>query len=109
MIGMQKKGWMDTFYFMEWMDYFIHKIEANEGLFQSRRHLLILDDYTSHTSLEVLLKAKECNINMISIPSHASRGLQPLDYAYFRPSQVTFRAYKNLWNLKKHRSRCEKE
>ena len=31
MMGMQKKGWMDTKHFMEWMDHFIHKMERKGG------------------------------------------------------------------------------
>ena len=109
MIGMQKKGWMDNFHFMEWMDDFIHKMKADEGLSQSRRHLVILDGHKSHITFEVLLKAKEHSIDMISIPSHTSHGLQPLDKACFRPFEVAFRTYKDLWNLKHHGKKCSKE
>ena len=105
MIGMQKKGWMDSYHFMEWMDHFKHTMEAN----QSRRHLLIPDGHKNHISLEVLLKAKEHNIDMITIPSHTSHGLQPLDKTCFRPFKVAFRAYRDLWNVKNHEQKYRKE
>ena len=59
MMGMQKKGWMDTIHFMEWMEHFIHKMEEEGRLFENRRHLLILDGHKSHISMEVFMKAKE--------------------------------------------------
>ena len=45
LLGMQKKGWMDTIHFMEWMDHFIHKLESQKILSQEKRHLLILDGH----------------------------------------------------------------
>ena len=31
-LEMQKKGWMDTIHFMEWMDQFIHNLKSQEIL-----------------------------------------------------------------------------
>ena len=84
MIGMQIKGWMDTSHFRKWMDHFIRKMEGEGGLSQNRRHLLIMDGHKSHISLKVLLKAKEYNLDMITIPSHTSHELQPFDKVCFR-------------------------
>ena len=109
MMGMQKKGWMDTIHFMEWMDHFIHKMENEGRFFQEQRHLLILDGHKSHISMDVLLKAKEHHIDMISLPSHTSHHLQPLDIACFKPFKVAFRAYRDLWNIKISGKKCKKE
>ena len=109
MLGMQKKGWMDTFHFIEWMDYFIHKMQSEENLFQERRHLIILDGHKSHISLEVLMKARDHGIDMISLPSHTSHELQPLDKACFRPFKVAFKAYRDLWIQKNGGQKCRKE
>ena len=109
MMGMQKKGWMDTIHFMEWMDHFIHKMESEGRLSQEQRHLLILDGHKSHISMDVLLKAKEHHIDMISLPSHTSHHLQPLDIACFRPFKVPFRAYRDLWNIQNSGKKCKKE
>ena len=106
MLGMQKKGWMDSTHFMEWMD-FIHKLERKEGLSQSRRHLLELDGHKSH--MDVLIKAKDHGIGMLSLPSHTSHELQPLDKACFRPFKVAFTAYRDLWNIKRSGQKCKKE
>ena len=108
-LGMQKKGWMDTIHFMEWMDHFIHKLESQDILSQEKRHLLILDGHKSHMSLDILLKAKEHGIDMLSLPSHTSHELQPLDKACFRPFMVAFRAYRDVWLNKNSGCKCLKE
>ena len=43
MMGMQKKDWLDTKHFMEWMDHFIYKMEREGGLCQYIRFLVVLD------------------------------------------------------------------
>ena len=51
---------MDNTHFMEWMDYFFHRMREERGQLPQKRHLLILDGHKSHISLEVLImKAKE--------------------------------------------------
>ena len=109
MMGMQKKGWMDTIHFIEWMDHFIHKLEKEERLSENRRNLLILDGHKLHINMEVLMKAREHCIDMISLPSHTSHELQPLDKACFKPFKVAFRAYRDLWNLTNSGRKCKKE
>ena len=100
---------MDNIHFMEWMDFFLHRILEEGGQLPQERHLLILDGHKSHINLEVLMKAKENGIDMISLPSHTSHELQPLDRACFKPFKVAFRAYRDLWALKHHGQKCRKE
>ena len=109
MLGMQKKDWMDSTHFMEWMDHFIHKLEKEEGLSQSRRHLLVLDGHKSDMNLDVLIKTKDHGIDMLSLPLHTSHEFQPLDKACFRPFKVAFKAYKDLSNIKRSGQKCRKE
>ena len=66
---------MDIIHFMKWIDHFIYKMESEERFFQERRYLLILDGHKSHISLDVLMKAKKHEIDMISLPSHTSHDL----------------------------------
>ena len=109
MQGMQKKGWMDSFHFIEWMDHFINRIKEEKGVPSIERHLLILDGQKSHLSLEVLERAKANGIDMISLPSHTSHDLQSLDEACFKPFKVAFRAYRDVWSLKNEGAKCLKE
>ena len=57
---------------------------------------MILDGHKSHISLKVLMTTKEHGIDMISLPSHTSHALKPLDIACFRPFKVAFMAYRDL-------------
>ena len=109
MQGMQMKGWMDSFHFMEWMDHFINRMKEEGGVPAIERHLLILDGHKSHLSLEVLQKAKANGIDMVSLPSHISHQLQLLDKVCFKPFKVAFRAYRDVGNLKNEEAKCLKE
>ena len=100
LLRMQKKSWMDSIHFIEWMDHFFHKMERMEGQSQSRRHLLIFYGHKSHISLDILAKAKEHKVDMISICVHTSHELQSFHKACFRPFKVAFGAYRDLWNIK---------
>ena len=95
MQGMQRKKWMDTFHFMEWMNHFIN-IMKERGVLPIERNLVILDGHKSHISLEVLQKAKANGIDMVSLPSHTFHELQLLDKACFKPFKVAFRAYRDV-------------
>ena len=79
MQSMQKKRWMDSFQVMEWMDYFINRMKEKGGVPPIERHLVILDGYKSHVSLEMLQKAKANGIDMVSLSSCTSHELQSLD------------------------------
>ena len=94
---------------MEWMDNFIHKMESQERLSQERRHLIILNGHKSHIDLEVLIKAKDHGIDMISLPSHTSHELQSFDKGYSRPFKVAFRAYRDVWLIKNSGNKCKKK
>ena len=96
---MQRKGWVDSIHFMEWMDHFIHRINQG-GAPPIERHLLILDGHKSYINLEVLMKAKYNGID---------NELQSLDKAYFKPFKVAFRAYRDVWNQKNHGMKRQKE
>ena len=45
---------------------------------------------------------------MLTIPSHTSYALQPLDVACFKPFKVAFRAYKHAWNVKSNGCKVKK-
>ena len=82
------------------MNHFVHKMKTKGGQPPEERHLLILDGQKSNISLEVLMKAKENGIDMISLPLHINHELQILDKTCFKPFKVAFKAYKDMWNLK---------
>ena len=94
---MQESRCMDILNFSKWMSFFLNYHERKKSLSPTRRFLLVLDGHKSHVSLEVLLKAKEHGIDMVSLPSHTSHAMQPLDIACFKPFKQSFRAYRDMW------------
>ena len=108
MMEMQKKGWMDSIHFMEWMEYFIHKIDIEERLSHNKSHLLILDGYKSNINIDMLMKIRDHYIDIIKFLSLTGHKLKPLDKACFRSLKVAFRTYRDLWNIKNSGRKCKK-
>ena len=80
-------------------------MEKEDRLSKEKIHLLFLDGHEFHIILDVLVKAKEHGIDMISLPFHTSHKLQFFDKVYFRPFKIAFRAYRDLCNIKNHGSK----
>ena len=82
-------GWMTEEGFSKYIRHFVKyaKPTAEQPL------LLLLDDHSSHISVDVINFAKTNNVTMMSFPPHCSHKLQPLDVSVFGP----FKAY-----VKKH-------
>jgi hypothetical protein len=56
----------------------------------SNQHLLILNGHGNHVTLETIGLAKEFGLDMITLPSHTSHALEPLDVSCFEPFKTTF-------------------
>jgi hypothetical protein len=61
------------------------------GVSFTNRHLLILDGHGNHVTLEAIKHAQEFGLNMITLPSHTSHALQPLDVSCFKPFKTTLK------------------
>jgi hypothetical protein len=97
---MQKKTWMTTFMFKEFMYFFNKSILG--GMSLNNRHLLILDGHGSHVTLEPIEQAKEFGLNiLITLPSHTSHALQPLYVFCFKPFKTTFEKVRDASMSKK--------
>jgi hypothetical protein len=46
---------------------------------------------------------------MVSLPSHTSHALQPLDVAVFKPFKTYFREYRNYWTSRNVGQKATKE
>ena len=89
---------MDSHLFLQWMEQFLQSLTKRGEFSPSQRHLMVLDGHKSHITLDVLQKAKTCGLDMISLPSHTSHALQPLDVACFGPFKKAFRAVRAQFN-----------
>jgi hypothetical protein len=86
---MQSRAWMTTFLFKEFLSFFKRFIPS--GISITNKHLLILDGHQFHVTLEAIKQAQEFGLDMITLPSHTSHALQPLDVVCFKPFKTTFR------------------
>jgi hypothetical protein len=62
-------------------------------VFFTNRHLLVLDGHGSHVTLEAIKHAQEFGLNTITLPSHTSHVLQPLDVFCFKPFKTTLKRF----------------
>jgi hypothetical protein len=97
--AMQSNAWMNAYLFNKWMDHFIEAMKKKGGMSPIQRHLMILDGHNSHVILDVIVKANEAGLDMVTLPSHTSHEMQPLDVAVFKPFKTAFRAYRDIWNM----------
>ncbi|XP_021708727.1 tigger transposable element-derived protein 6-like [Aedes aegypti] len=75
-------GWMTIDDFSAWFDHFL----AHTRPTAESPVLLLLDGHASHTkNLEFLDKAKRSHVTVVSMPSHCSHRLQPLDVSFMGP------------------------
>jgi hypothetical protein len=108
-MAMQAKAWMTGFLFSSWIAHFVKALENRGGIFPTNRHLLILDGHNSHVTLDVVYKAKQNGLDLLTLPSHTSHRLQPLDCSVFQPFKCAFRGYRDAWTLQNRGRAAQKE
>ena len=89
-MAMQPRAWMTLYLFSAWISHFVTSIRRHSVLSPEHRHLLILDGHNSHVTLEVAQQAKTIGLDLITLPSHTSHALQPLDVSVFKPFKQFF-------------------
>lgn len=83
----QDKGWMNAEVFRHWIEHFVAVVKPST----QEKVLLILDGHSSHTqSLAAIEVARRHGIIMLSLPSHCTHRMQPLDVAFFKPLNTYF-------------------
>lgn len=55
-----------------------------EGFSPTNRHLLVLDGHGIHVGLEAMGQAAAMGLDIVTLPSHTSHALQPLDVSCFK-------------------------
>ena len=100
MMGMQPNAWMTRWLFESWISHFIECLKRGPGVDLTSRHLLILDGHNSHVTLEVVKISMASGLDIVSLPSHTSHALQPLDIACFKPFKTAFRQIRDAWCLR---------
>lgn len=61
--------------------------------------LLILDNYSSHISIDPVLYCRQNGIHLLSLLPHSSHKMQPLDKCFFKPLKEYFSQMCDKWLL----------
>ena len=88
-----KSGWMTADDFVLYLEHFIQHVRPTP----EAPVLLLLDNHTSHLSVEALDLAKNSGVVMLSFPPHCSHRLQPLDRSVFGPFKKSFSVHMDGW------------
>ena len=99
-MGMQANAWMTRWLFESWISHFIECLKQGPGIDLQNRHILILDGHNSHVTLEVVRILMESGLDIVSLPSHTSHALQPLDVSCFKLFKTMFRKIRDRWSLR---------
>jgi 5-keto 4-deoxyuronate isomerase len=97
---MQLEAWMTAFLFKKIFYFFKRSILG--GISLTNRHLFIFNGHGSHVTLEAIEQAQTFRLYMVTLHSHTSHALQPLDVAYFKPFNTTFKKEKNTTMINKN-------
>jgi len=88
-------GWVNEDIFGKWFDHFISIVQP---ISRQQPTLLILDGHSSHTkNLSVIMKARQNNVKILSLPSHCTHRLQPLDVSFFKSANTFYDAAVQNW------------
>lgn len=79
--GSNPSGWMTEQLFVDFLKHFHNHVKSTK----EKPCLLLLDNHSSHLSIEGLNFAKENGIVMLSFPPHCTHRLQPLDRSVYGP------------------------
>ena len=92
-------GWINAEAFKDWCQMFINQTKDFRG--NNHWSILLLDGHSTHThSLEALSLLNENLILALSLPSHTTSVLQPLDVSVFKPLKTLFQGALQDWRLK---------
>jgi hypothetical protein len=70
---MQNNAWMIVYFFKQWFSFFYKSIPKE--IYQQNCHLLILDGYGSHVTMERFEQAIKFGLIMVTFNSHISHTL----------------------------------
>ncbi|XP_049764352.1 uncharacterized protein LOC126092673 [Schistocerca cancellata] len=94
--GCSKTSWFNEIIFSEWFEGvilpYVKKLPKEVPK-------AVIDNLSSHTSINVLQKCREHNIKFILLPPNSTHLCQPLDMAYFHPLKAEWRKVLDEWKL----------
>ena len=90
-----KSGWMNAELFPPALTHFMNHMNVTKD----NKALLIMDNHSSHVSLEVQQLAKGRGLEIITFPPHCSHKMQPLDVSVYGPFKRYYNNAATNWML----------
>lgn len=88
-----ESGYVNSELFVQWLKHFKKHVRTSA----ENQVLLILDNHSSHISLECVTYAKNNYIHLLSLPPHSSHKMQPLDRTVFKVLKDYYGNYCEQW------------
>lgn len=85
-VEISKKGWTSDELFMKWLVHFKDHAKPTA----EKPVLLVLDNHSSHISVQAIDFCLANNIHMVSLPPHCSHRIQPLDVTFYGPLKAAY-------------------
>jgi hypothetical protein len=82
---------MDNYISFQRIPFFFLEVNIPNGILLRNKHIYIFNGHGSHVTLQTIEQAQTFKLDMVTLPSHTSHALQPLDVACFKPFKTTFR------------------
>jgi hypothetical protein len=99
-----KNGWTNKELYLDWLRHFKSHVKPTH----EDPVLLIMDNHSSHISLEAYDLCKSSFIHVLSLPPHTSHRTQPLDLTFFGPlKNALYRQYDFYLNSTGHKKITE--
>ena len=87
-----KSGWTNEQIFLKWLKHFTAIAKPSK----EEKHIIILDGYYSHKTLEAVEYVLLNGIELLTLPPHRTYQMQPLGLAFFKPFKSAYNAASTL-------------
>jgi len=84
--------------FLNWLFHFTAFVPG--GVSPENKHLMILDGHGSHMVVQAIEEANNLGINLLTLSTHTTHRLQPLDVSVFGHFKNYFRFKRASWMAK---------
>jgi hypothetical protein len=81
-------GWSSDELRLQWLERVFHRHTKDKA--GNRRHLLIVDGYSSHVNMKFIRWTDKHRIIIAIMPPHSTHRLQPLDVGLFQPLATAY-------------------
>ncbi|XP_043469509.1 uncharacterized protein LOC122503138 [Leptopilina heterotoma] len=88
-----ESGWMTQPEFIQYIRHFIKFVKPSVD----SPVLLLMDNHSSHLSVDALDIASKNGVHILSFPPHCSHKLQPLDVSVFGPTKTYYKSLCSTW------------